>query len=238
MTSELIITIDGPAATGKTSVAHALANRTRCEFLDTGAMYRAASLIALDSGLVHPGLPIDPTRHDLIVKAVEAVRMAFDWACDPPTLRCNDDSVMDRIRDDDVTGVVSPVAGIRALRQIMVSKQRQIAADHPRLVTEGRDQGAIVFPDAPVKFYLDADPRVRAKRRRDQMIDRRNAHGVSEPVPTLEAIAQGLLERDAADTAAGRLIRPADAILVDTTNLNFNEVVDVLVAHVAREVGV
>jgi cytidylate kinase len=237
MTRQFIITIDGPAATGKTSVAHALAKRLGFEFLDTGAMYRAASLIALDAGLVVPSQPIDASRHASIVAAVERVDMVFDWRTDPPVLMCDARPVMRRIRDDDVTGVVSPVSGIMALRQIMVAKQRRIADDHPRLVTEGRDQGAVVFPEAPVKFFLDADPVVRARRRRDQMVDRRNRLGVTEPVQSIESIAEGLLERDAADAAEGRLLRPSDAIIIDTTNLDFQQVVDALVQHVRRELG-
>jgi cytidylate kinase len=155
--------------------------------------------------------------------------MAFDWKSDPPALICDGESVMERIRDDDVTGVVSPVAGIAALRRIMVAKQRQIADAHPRLVTEGRDQGAIVFPRAAVKFFLDADPLVRARRRRDQMIARRNKAGGHESVAGLSTIAEGLLERDAADTAEGRLLRPSDAQIVDTTDLGFQDVVEELV---------
>lgn len=225
----IVITIDGPAATGKTSVAHEVARRLGFEFLDTGAMYRAAALIALRSSLVSPQRAIDPAQHDAIVRAVDRVSMAFDWKSDPPALLCDGESVMERIRDDDVTGVVSPVAGIAALRRTMVAKQRQIAEAHPRLVTEGRDQGAIVFPRAAVKFFLDADPLVRARRRRDQMIARRNKAGGSESVAGLSTIAEGLLERDAADTAEGRLLRPSDAQIVDTTDLGFQDVVEELV---------
>lgn len=236
MTSQAIITIDGPAATGKTSVAHGVAKALGFDFLDTGAMYRAAALLALESGLVKPGQVngYDRAVQDGLIGVVERTAMAFDWSKDPPALTCNGRDVMERIRDDDVTGIVSPIAGISALRAIMVAKQRQIAVDHPRLVTEGRDQGAIVFPGAPVKFFLDADPMIRAKRRRDQMLCRRNHLGTSEPVPTLATIAQQLLDRDAADASAGRLLRPGDAIVVDTSALNFQQVVDCLVEHARR----
>lgn len=237
MSGSLVITIDGPAATGKTSVAHALAKRIGFEFLDTGAMYRAAALLAIESGAFAPGRPLLPADESPIVLAVDAVRMEFDWACDPPALQCNGRTVMDRIRDDDVTAIVSPVAGVRTLREIMVGKQRLIADHHPRLVTEGRDQGAVVFPHAPVKFFLDGDPLVRAARRREQIIERRNASGVTEPVQDLEAIAEDLVARDRADAAAGRLLRPIDAIVVDTGTMTFKQVVDLLTSHATAAIG-
>lgn len=212
----VILTIDGPAGTGKSTVAHALAARLGLELLDTGAMYRAATVVILDRG-------ISPTDIPAVVEAVVAADIHFDWSCSPPSVLVGADSVMHRIRDPKVTEAVRIVSQIGELRQHMVRKQRLIGASHPRLVTEGRDQGSVVFPDADVKFYLDADPAVRASRRTDQL--RALGHDAAT-----DAILHEILRRDQSDTSrsVGPLTRPPDAVAVDTTNLSFDEVVGLL----------
>jgi cytidylate kinase len=122
-----------------------------------------------------------------------------------------------------VTAVVSPISGIGALRRLMVHEQRLIAHDHPRLVTEGRDQGSVVFPDAAVKFYLDASPEVRCRRRAEQL----RAQGQAPDERTLLA---EIIERDRSDStrADGPLVCPADALRVDTSGLSFEQVVTTL----------
>jgi CMP/dCMP kinase len=222
MPERLIITIDGPAGTGKSSVARSLAARLGVKFLDTGAMYRAVAAIIIDES-------IELADHSAVVTAVERHDLHFDFDADPPELLCSGRSVMDRIRDHDVTKIVSPVAGIRALRQDMVRKQRQIAIAQPRLVAEGRDQGSVVFPDADVKFYLDASPAVRAKRRADQL----RAAGKPADEQQLE---REIIERDRSDSTRsdGPLVCPADASRVDTSNMSFEEVVNTLEAFVRR----
>lgn len=236
MSRRIIITLDGPAATGKSSVAHALARRLGFDFLDTGAMYRAAALLAVEAGLWQ-GKALTEVERALVVERVRGCELEFDWSTPTPTLRCDGRNVMGRLRDDDVTAAVGPVSGIPDLRKIMVAKQQAIGAAHPRLVSEGRDQGAVVFPDAAVKFYMDADPMVRASRRRDQMADRNKRTGTNEPVPSVETIRDELLKRDRADAAEGRLLRPSDAVVVDTTKLNFHEVVSTLERLVRERVG-
>lgn len=222
MPERLIITIDGPAGTGKSSVARALAARLGVKFLDTGAMYRAAAAIILDEG-------INLADHSAVVNAVERHDLHFDFDSDPPELLCSGRSIMQRIRDHDVTLIVSPVAGIRELRQDMVRKQRQIAIAQPRLVAEGRDQGSVVFPDADVKFYLDASAAVRARRRADQL----RAAGRPSDERQLE---REIIERDRSDSTRsdGPLVCPADASRVDTSNMSFEEVVNTLEAFVRR----
>jgi len=208
-----IITIDGPAGTGKSSVARLLASRIGLDFLDTGAMYRAAAAIVLDEHL-------DPTDTDAIVARVADADLHFDWQADPPTILAWLKPIDDRIRDADVTAIVSEIASIGALREHMVRKQRIIAAQHPRLVSEGRDQGSVVFPDADVKFYLDADPKVRALRRTAQL----RADGRERDLAALQA---EIIERDLSDSSrkVGPLVCPADAIRIDTSSLGFDEVV-------------
>ncbi|HZW09066.1 MAG TPA: (d)CMP kinase [Phycisphaerales bacterium] len=208
-----IITIDGPAGTGKSSVARELAARIGLDFLDTGAMYRAAAAIVIDHG-------IDRADADAIVARVAEADLHFDWRADPPTILAWNSPIARRIRDADVTAIVSPIASIGKLREHMVRKQRIIANQHPRLVSEGRDQGSVVFPDADAKFYLDADPKVRARRRAEQL--RAEGRPADEP-----ALLREIVERDRSDSTRedGPLVCPDDAIVIDTSHLSREEVV-------------
>ncbi len=218
----IIITIDGPAGTGKSSVARQLAKRLGLDFLDTGAMYRAAAAIAIDHGI---GLD-QPER--LVAKVVDA-DLHFDWSQDPPAMLAFGRSINSRIRDLDVTAIVSPVAAIAALREHMVRKQRIIAAQHPRLVTEGRDQGSLVFPDAIVQFYLTASVQERARRRAQQLA----AAGAE---PDTAALEREIDARDQSDMgrAVGPLRRPDKATVLDTSDLSFDQVVEELERIVRR----
>lgn len=163
----------------------------------------------------------------------------FDWQADPPAIMAFQPQagrfvpLNDRIRTPDVTRAVSVVAAITPLRRHMVRKQRLIGSQHPRLVTEGRDQGSVVFPDALVKFYLDADLRVRAERRADQL---RAAGYPAEADQLMEELAR----RDELDRTRdeGPLVCPKDAIVIDTSDLSFEQVVDRLQRHVLERVGV
>ncbi|MBS0196648.1 MAG: (d)CMP kinase [Planctomycetes bacterium] len=212
----IVITIDGPAGTGKSSVARSLARKLGLDFLDTGAMYRAAAAICIDH-------KIDPADHTALVQKVMNADLHFDWTLDPPTILAWGKPIIGRIRDPDVTAIVSPLSAIPALRQHMVAKQRIIARQHPRLVTEGRDQGSVVFPDAKVKFYLDASAEVRAARRARQL--------ANEGKPSNEADElRKIIERDRSDMnrADGPLLRPQGGTVVDTSLLEFDQVVSEL----------
>lgn len=231
MPKRLIITIDGPAGTGKSTVARGLAARLGVDFLDTGAMYRAAAVIAVDRLRVRTG-PIDEATGRSIVKAVRAVDMHFDWTRDPPDLIVDGQSVMRRIREEDVTRVVSPIAGIAELRHVMVQRQREIAAVHQRLVTEGRDQGSAVFTDASVKFYLYASAEVRAKRRTEEL----RAKGL--PADENRILTE-IIERDRSDATrtVGPLVCPEGAERVDTSFLAIDQVIDELEHRVRLRVA-
>jgi cytidylate kinase len=225
----LIITIDGPAGTGKSTVARLLAKRLGVEFLDTGAMYRAAAAVAIDAG-ISLGAP------DEIVARVASQDMHFDWRADPPELICGGRSMMKRIREPDVTRIVSPVASIPGLRRDLVRKQRAIARAHPRLVTEGRDQGSVVFPDADMKFYLDASAEVRARRRFEQLIAQGTIKGEAAE---LRSLLQEIVARDLSDSTRrdGPLICPEDAVRIDTSDMTLEQVVDELERRVRARVG-
>ncbi|MCG3125006.1 MAG: Cytidylate kinase [Phycisphaerales bacterium] len=222
----IIITIDGPAGTGKSTVARQLAGRLGLDFLDTGAMYRAAAAIALDRGL-------DLSDPAALIAAVQDADLRFDWSQDPPSLLAWNRPIDQRLRDADVTSVVSPIAGIAALRRLMVEKQRQIGAEHRRLVSEGRDQGSVVFPDASVKFYLDASPEVRAFRRAQQL--RRSGMEYDA-----EQVLEEIVARDRSDSTRpdGPLVCPSDALRVDTSSIPFEGVVDELERLVRARVNV
>ncbi len=222
----LIITLDGPAGSGKSTVARRLAGLLGLEFLDTGAMYRGLSARCVERG-------IDPVAEDYaVVELARNSEMRFDWTQDPPRLHVGGVDVTDRLRDSDVTGQVSEVSAISGVRQVMVREQRRMGEEHPRLVTEGRDQGSIVFPHAGVKFYLDAAPAVRAKRRAQQLRD-------AGKTVDLEEVRQRITERDRKDSNRkfGPLICPEDAQRIDTSDMTLDQVVDMLEAEVKQAVG-
>jgi len=201
-------------------VAHRLARRLGLEFLDTGAMYRAAALVAIEADL-------SPEDGPGIAEAVREADLHFDWERDPPRMMLGRRDVTKRIREQDVAGTVSIVAAQRAVREVLVERQRRIAEAHPRLVSEGRDQGSVVFPDAPVRFFLDAHEKVRAQRRSEQLA------AAGRPVDEAEVMSS-IRERDRIDSTRtdGPLIRPRGAIVIDTSHRTIAEVVDALAAHV------
>lgn len=221
----LIVTIDGPAGTGKSTVARGLARRLGVDFLDTGAMYRAATALALDAGA-------DLDDAEQVAALVREADLCFVWQDDPPTLLAHGRSIMHRLRDPDVSAQVSPVSALAGVRRILVERQRRIGEVHARLVSEGRDQGSVVFFDADVKLYLDADIAVRARRRAEQL----RAAGRDADIGAVE---REVRERDQRDStrAVGPLVCPGDAVRVDTSDLTQDEVVDRLASIVRGRVG-
>lgn len=218
----LIVAIDGPAGTGKSSVARAAAHKLGLDFLDTGAMYRAATAIAIDRA-------VDPLDERVVPDLARNAMLRFDWTTDPPTLLAFGQSIMHRLRDPDVDAAVSAVSGIAPLRAVMVELQRQIGEAHPRLISEGRDQGSVVFPDAQIKIFLDASADARARRRARQL----RQMGLEADV---DAIRIDLERRDMRDMSrpVGPLVCPIDAVRVDTSDLSFDEVVAKIV-EIVRE---
>ena len=216
----MVITIDGPAGTGKSTVALALAERLGFDFLDTGAMYRAVGLEAL-----RRNANLEDARELAFI--ARHVRIDFDWSRHPPGVILNGDAVGHLLRGGEATRAASYVAVVPAIRELLVAQQQRIGAERKNLVTEGRDQGTVVFPHAQAKFYLDASPQERARRRAAQL----RARG--EIVDQNEILNQ-ILARDTRDAtrAVGPLSVPPDAEVIDTTHLSQEQVVDAMVARV------
>lgn len=216
----VVVTIDGPAGSGKSSAAEALASRLGWQVLDTGAMYRAAGLLAIERG-------VDPTDGSAAAGALARSRIDFDWATAPPTVRIDGRPVGDAIRSPEATAAASAVAAHPEVRRELVEAQRRIAAEHPRLVSEGRDQGSVVFPDALVRFYLDAPVEERARRRVRQWV----AEGRDAALGDVE---RAIRERDRLDQSrtVGPLRRPSGGIVIETGELDLGQVVDRLEAAV------
>ena len=212
--SELVITIDGPAGSGKSTVARLLAERLGATFLDTGAMYRAITLAA-----VRDGVELSDERQ--LIQVVEKHRFDFEVARGRMLVSIDSQDVTEAIRDSELTAEVRHAAAAPQVRERLVAMQRAFATKHAKIVTEGRDQGTVVFPDANAKFYLTADATERARRRKAEL----DARG--EPAD-LEQIRQAIEARDRSDQnrAVGPLKPAPDAILVDTTRLSVPEVVE------------
>ena len=216
----MVITIDGPAGTGKSTVALALAKRLGFDFLDTGAMYRAVGLEALTR---NANLE-DPRELTFIAKRV---KIDFDWSRHPPGVLLNGNAVGHLLRSGEATRAASYVAVVPAIREMLVAQQQRIGSERKNLVTEGRDQGTIVFPKAEAKFYLDASPQERARRRAAQLRARGEIVDVNE-------ILNQIVARDTRDAtrSVGPLSIPPDAEVIDTTRLSEAEVVDQMVKKI------
>ena len=215
----MIITIDGPAGTGKSTVAHAVAKRLSFDFLDTGAMYRAVGLAA-----IRREVDLQDTRELAFIARMS--RLEFDWSHHPPKLMLNGEPVSHLLRASDCTRAASYIAVVPAIREMLVAQQRQIAIERGNIVTEGRDQGTIVFPTAELKVYLDAAPHERARRRVAQL----RARG---EIVEFNEVLNGILSRDRRDAtrSVGPLSTPVDAAVIDSTELLEPQVVNLIVSR-------
>jgi len=222
----LVITIDGPAASGKSTVARLLAAKLNATFLDTGAMYRAATLAAMLDGA-------DLTNQQRILEVIDETVFEFKATPNGMLVRIDGVDATAQIRDPKVTANARYVACLAPARQRLVDMQRRFAQAYERIVTEGRDQGTVAFPEANVKFYLTADLNERARRRQAEL----KAKGV---IQTDDEIRQAILKRDQSDEnrAVGPLKLADDAVIVDTTGLSVNEVVEKLVDCVKQKCSV
>jgi cytidylate kinase len=218
----MIITIDGPAGSGKSTAARKLAAQLGIAYLDTGAMYRAIAFAALRSA---SRLKDEAAMIDLAAKSDISVD------CGPTHTRVTLDGidVSEAIRSMAVNQATGFVAKIPAIREKLVEKQREIGRKLGSLVTEGRDQGSVVFPDADLKFFLDASMEKRSMRRYQELI----ADGEEA---SYEMIIENLRERDGNDQHQwAPLLEPTTAIHIDTTQMTIHEVVERLLEEVRRK---
>ena len=218
------ITLDGPSGTGKSSVARGVAARLEAAYLDTGAMYRAATVAVLDAG-------IDPEDADAVARTVATARIEVGTEAGIELVQVDGVDVATRIRGVEVTRNVSAVSAVPAVRRQLVDQQRALVAAADAVVVEGRDIGTVVLPDATLKIYLTAAPEVRAERRAGQL-------GITDPAE-IAALAQDLRRRDQYDSSrADSPLRPADdAIVMDSTDLDQQGVVERIVELAASTVG-
>ncbi|MBE0475750.1 MAG: (d)CMP kinase [Coriobacteriia bacterium] len=220
----MIVAIDGPAASGKSTVAKAVARRLGLHYLDTGAMYRSVALKALRTGT-----PLDDEA--ALASLAEASRVAFAHAPGEPlpaAVILDGEDVTAAIRTPEVDAAVSAVARAPGVREAMVREQRRLGRSDD-LVVEGRDIGTVVFPEAEVKVYLSAAPGERARRRHAE-------HAAAGHEAEARDVLERLEARDAADSsrAASPLAVAADAVRIDTTGAGVEQVVDRVVGLAQR----
>ena len=216
----MIVTLDGPAGAGKSSTARALATRLGWCYMDTGAMYRAVALTAIERGI-----PLDAA-----VRIAElAERLTIEFRDGRVTVDGRDVSV--DIRTERITAATRPVADAPAVREAMKRMQRRMAAGID-VVTEGRDQGSVVFPQAELKVFLTASPEERARRRHREEVGRGRDS-------SLEEVLAAQMQRDDGDCTrpVGALCQAADAVLLETDGLTAEQVVEKLLDLVASRRG-
>ncbi|WP_370619717.1 (d)CMP kinase [Mumia sp. Pv 4-285] len=220
----VVIALDGPSGSGKSSTARKVATRLGLAYLDTGAMYRAMTWAVLER---------DVDVEDAEAVAEAAAEIVIESGTDPqaPTIIADGVDVAGPIREQAVTDAVSQVSRVPAVRERLVALQRQTIASSDGIVLEGRDIGTVVAPDAPLKLYLVADTAARAARRAAE-------EGQAEVAAHVEATAASLQRRDAIDSTrtTSPLAKADDAIELDTTHLTLDEVVDEVVRLAVKAV--
>ncbi|MDV6261894.1 (d)CMP kinase [Rhodococcoides yunnanense] len=223
--SALVVAMDGPSGTGKSSVSRRLASALEASYLDTGAMYRVATVWVLRSG-------VEPTDADGVAKAVAALPLEIGKDPLSETVLLDGEDVSDEIRGDAVTKAVSAVSAVPAVRELLVQLQRDLVSSSTRIVVEGRDIGTVVLPDADVKVFLTASPEARAERRNKQNIEQGR-------VDDYESVLADVQRRDHADsTRAVSPLRPAeDSVIVDTSELDLDGVMERLLLVVNDRTG-
>jgi len=209
----MVVAIDGPAGAGKSTVGRAVADRLSLRYLDTGAMYRAVTFAALRRGL-------DPADEDDVADLSETVDLSVDSGPDGTVVIVDGVDATIEIRGREVTSAVSAVAANSRVRSELVRRQRRWVADHDGGVVEGRDIGSVVFPDAALKLYVTASPRVRAERR------------VAEIGGDVSEVEASIIERDRKDSTRSDspLTEANGSVLLDTSGLSIDEVVERVLA--------
>jgi cytidylate kinase len=212
-----VVAIDGPAGAGKSTIARAIAEKLGYTYIDTGAMYRAVALWASRTGTAAS----DAQRLEQLARSAEIELRAQRH------VRLNGEDVTDAIRAPEISGMASQVAALGGVRSAMVEKQREMAR-HQNVVMEGRDIGSVVFPDARVKIFLDADPSERVRRRAGELPDNHR-----------KTLAAELAERDHRDRnrAESPLLQAPDAVYLDSTGMTPEQVEDAVLSIVRAKIS-
>lgn len=217
----LIVTIDGPAGAGKTSVSKMVAKQLGYRYLDTGALYRAVAVAAVDAGVA---------ADDDAGLARLCETIAIDLEADESGLKVmlNGTDITERIRLPQISMMASAVSARPVVRAFLLSTQRELGG-RKGVVAEGRDMGTVVFPEAEAKFFLDADTRIRAKRRYDEL-------NIAAGAPSLSDVEKDMMQRDKNDsTRSVAPLKPApDAVRIDSTDLSLEQVVAAIMEVILR----
>ena len=219
-TRKLVITIDGPAGAGKSTISKMLATSLGYIYLDTGAMYRAVAVLARRAGQANP------LNETLLEKICSGLDLKFVNDNGKLRLLANGGDITEEIRKPEITSLASAVSAKAIVRERLTKIQREMGG-RGGVVLEGRDMGTVVFPDADVKFFLDASPEIRSQRRYMEL--KAKGEGV-----TFDEVHEQMLVRDSNDQS--RQLAPlkpaADAIVVDSSNLQIEEVVQLMLDHI------
>ncbi len=217
---KMVITIDGPAGAGKTTVSRALADRLEYKYIDTGALYRGVALAAKSQGI---GADDDAA----LEKLCDSLALTFVWRQGLLRLVANGEDISDKIRTPEITMLASAVSARPVVRKFLLTVQRDLGREKSA-VFEGRDMGTVVFPDAEIKFFLEASEKTRSYRRYLEL--------KSKNSQSLEDVEKDMRQRDKNDsTRAIAPLKPAgDAKIIDTTDLSVDEVVELMLTHIQR----
>jgi cytidylate kinase len=212
-----VVAIDGTSGSGKTTTARKVSELLGWLYLDTGATYRAVAYFVLKRG-------INPENEEKVIQILDELNIEIKKVNGEQRIIVNGEDVNDRLRTDQVNQAVTPISKIKEVRKFLVGIQRKIVNDRNAIV-EGRDIGTVVFPDADIKFYMDADINIRARRRKKQ--DKKG---------DLEEVKKDLMRRDYHDSTRKEspLKKAADAYLLDTSFLSIDEQVNIVLSEIKK----
>ncbi|MDA8141939.1 MAG: (d)CMP kinase [Desulfobacteraceae bacterium] len=219
---KIIVTIDGPAGAGKTTISKLLADKLGYRYLDTGALYRAVAVAATDRGIaVDDDLALESLCRDMVID----LRSSADGL----RVLVNQDDVTGRLRTPQISMMASAVSARSVVRRFLLTVQRQLG-EQKGVVAEGRDMGTVVFPQAEAKFFLDADPHIRARRRHEELIVQKGER------PSLESVEKQMLQRDHNDSTRSLApLQPAeDAVRIDSTHLTLDQVIHQMLDYIEQ----
>lgn len=224
MFRRFIVAIDGPAGSGKSTSAKLVAQRLNFLYIDTGAMYRAITFLAMQKKKMND--------HEEVTRLANSCVMKIEFTKGHTKIQVNEVDLTDEIRSSEVNAHVSEVSKIGGVREALVKKQRAMASENEGIVMEGRDIGTVVFPDADVKIYLTASIEERSYRRAKEFAEQ----GKSIPV---EAVRDNLVQRDKIDStrAVSPLSKAQDAIEVDTSNVTIEEQVEIILQNIKKKLN-